>query len=95
MPALLVAPEVEPGQRRKAAADSRESQRFPGIRNRFGHDAVRAVGKLLDTPKLFRRTGERRESHQLGVFGRSQRPICCIAQGAARAKPTKSSRVAR
>ena len=75
MPTLLVAFEVEPGQRRKAAADSRERQRFPGIRNRPGHDTVRAVSKLLDTPKLFRCAGKLGHSHQFGVFGRSQRPI--------------------
>ena len=44
VPAGLVAPGIELGQRWCTAAYSSQRHRFPGIGHRLGHDAIRAVG---------------------------------------------------
>src|ERR1022692_4702083 len=52
-PALLVALGVELRQRRETAAHGRKDERLFGIGDRLGHDAPRAIGKLVHTPQLF------------------------------------------
>ena len=37
----------------KLLPDGRKSERFLGVRDRLGHDAPRAVGKLVHPPQLF------------------------------------------
>src|ERR1035437_3192670 len=59
-PALFVALRVKLLQRCKTAADRRKGNHLSGIGDCLGHDAPGAVSELVETPQLFRATGEGR-----------------------------------
>ena len=75
LPARLVALGVELGQRRRAGAHRGQGHGFLGIGHRLGHDAVGAIGQLVDAPELFGSAGKGGNRHNFTVGGCGQRAI--------------------
>src|SRR5690606_26224957 len=57
-PAFAIAVGTEAGECGLAAADSRERHWRAAVGHGFRHDAIRAIGQLIDPPQLLGRAGE-------------------------------------
>src|SRR6185437_14598943 len=75
VPTRLVALGIELGKRWSAVADRGQDNLFAGMRHDLGHDAVGAVGQLIDLPQLFGRIGECGNGCEVAVRSGRERTV--------------------
>ena len=78
VPSRIVALGIELSQCWRTATHRGQGQRFPGIGFSLGHDAISAVGQLVDAPQLFRTAGKSGNRHNFTVGGCSQRTLRAV-----------------